>query len=131
MAKENFVTDFGNIPEVSWNRSNYFDEAMFVKNGKVMTAYYDFGGKLVGTTEPSTFNDIPVNAQNGIHFKYKDYSICPVIFFDDNELNETDMMIYSKQFKNADNYFVELTKGNRKIMLRVDTSGFANFFRDL
>ncbi len=54
-AKENFVTEFGNIPEVRWNRSNYMDEARFTRNGKPVTAYYDFKGVLVGTTEPQDF----------------------------------------------------------------------------
>ncbi len=131
VAKNNFITDFGKIPNVQWRRTDYLDEARFTKNGKPIVAYYEFDGKLVGTTEHKTFADLPINAQNEIRSKYRDYSIGPVIFFDDNELNETDMVLYGMQFDDKDNYFVELTKGARKMMVRVDMEGFVSFFKDL
>ena len=46
-----------------------------------------------------------------------------VLFFDDNEYNETDMELFGVQFETADNYFVELTKGDKKEVVKVDTSG--------
>jgi hypothetical protein len=131
MAKSSFSSDFGNIPEVKWHRADYFDEAKFMKNGTLMTAYYDFDGKLVGSTQAKTFTDLPAGAQNEIKKRYKDYSIGPVIFFDDSELNSTDMVIYGRQFDDQDNYFVELEKGTQKILLRVDMRGIVYYFKDL
>ncbi|MDP4223654.1 MAG: hypothetical protein Q8868_10105 [Bacteroidota bacterium] len=132
MAKNSFITAFGNLPNVKWERSANFDEALFMKNGKEMKAYFDYEGKLVGTTTHVTFADIPANAQKEIQSKYKDYTIVPaVVFFDDNEVNDTDMMLYGVQFEDADNYFVELTKGTKKIVLQVNTEGMVFFFKEL
>jgi hypothetical protein len=131
LAKNSFISDFGNIPEVKWHRADYFDEARFIKNGTLTTAYYDFEGTLVGTTQAKTFADIPTAAQNEIKTRYRDYSIGSVIFYDDNELNATDMVLYGMQFDDMDNYFVELSKGTSKIVLRVDEKGIVTFFKDL
>jgi len=41
------------------------------------------------------------------------------------------MMLYGKQFEDADNYFVELTKGAKKIIVQVDSQGLVFFFTEL
>jgi hypothetical protein len=131
-AKDSFIVDFGNIPNVMWKRSGNFDEARFTnKDGKSMTAYYDISGKLVGTTSVATFADLPAKGQQEIKNKYKDYTIGPVIFYDDNEQNETDMVLYAVQFDDADNYFVELTKGTNRIVVVVNMAGNVTFFKQL
>lgn len=131
-AKNSFVSQFGNIQNVKWERSSNFDEATFVKDGKQMKAFFDYEGKFVGTTTHVTFADLPANAQKEIKSRYKDYTIVPtVVFYDDNELNETDMMLYGVQFEDADNYFVELTKGTKKIVLQVNMEGQVFFFKEL
>ena len=126
-----FISDFGNIPVTGWERTTNYDEATFTKDGQVMTAYYDFDSKLVGTTSHKTFADIPAIAQKYINTKYPGYRNTDVIFFDDNELNETDMRLYGEQFNDADNYFVELKKGNKEIILKVNRWGSVSFFRQL
>jgi hypothetical protein len=132
MARDNFVREFGNIPNVKWAKSSNFDEATFFKNGKEFKAYFDYDGKFVGTTSHVTFADLPADAQGEIKSKYKDYTVDPVVvFFDDNELYETDMELYGIQFKDADNYFVELTRGTKKIVLQVNTKGEVFFFKEL
>jgi hypothetical protein len=131
ISKNSFYADFGNLPNVKWKRTAYFDEAIFTKDGKEMKAYYDFFGKLVGTSSYVTFADVPVLGQKEINKRYKDYTIGQVLFFDDNEFNESDMLLYNSQFDDEDNYFVELAKGNNKIVLKVNTSGVVNFFKQL
>jgi hypothetical protein len=132
VAKEEFNKEFGNIPNVKWERTTHFDEATFVKNGKEMKAYFDYDGKFVGTTSHVSFTDLPAGTQKEIKSKYKDYTIDPVvIFFDDNELNQTDMVLYETQFEDADNYFVLLTKGTKKIVLQVNSEGTVFFFKEL
>ena len=59
-----------------------------------MTAFYDENGDLVGTTYPKKFTDLPANAQMEIKTKYKDYKIGPVVLYDDNEANDTDMIMF-------------------------------------
>jgi len=130
-SKNAFITIFGNVPNVNWKRSNNFDEATFTKDGKKMTSFFDFDSNLVGTTSVKTFADLPLAAQKEVKLKYKDYQIGPVILFDDNEANDTDMILYDTQFDDADNYFVELSKDNSKTILRVNTDGAVFFFKKI
>lgn len=128
MSKQNFASDFRNTPAKSWKREENFDEVTFTKGGKDMTAYYDSDSKLVGTTMNKSFSNLPASAQKEINKRYKGYSKNGVIFFDDNELNETDMVLYGNQFDDADNYFVELQKGADKIVLQVSMEGGVKYF---
>lgn len=130
-AMASFAAQFGNVPGVEWTRSDFFDEAHYTMKGQKMTAFYDSDGNLVGTTSPKTFNDVPAKGRQEIQSRYKDYKIGPVIFFDDNEANETDMYLYGAQFDDADNYFVEITKGTSKIILEVNPEGNVSFFKEL
>jgi hypothetical protein len=130
-SKQQFYDDFGNIPDAQWERTMNYDEATFTKNGQVLTAFYDFDSKLVGTTSAKTFSDIPSEARKYINEKYKDYSIAAVLFFDDNEANETDMVLYNQQFDDVDSYFVELKKDNKEIVLHVNMEGVVYYFTRL
>jgi hypothetical protein len=130
-SKNSFFERFGDVPDVKWKSSVYFDEATFTKGGHEMTAFFDFYGKLVGTTELETFADVPAIGQKTIKKEYKDYYVGPVVFYDDNEFSDTDMLLYGVQFDDEDNYFVELAKGNKKVMVRVNTSGNVFYFKDL
>lgn len=128
MSREHFEDDFDKASDVHWKRTKYFDEATFVNDGQKMTAYYDFKNDLVGTTQIKSFTDLPAAAQKFINKKYKDYHIGKVVLFDDNEINETDMLLYNHQFDDEDNYFVELQQGAKDIVLQVDMSGEVSFF---
>ena len=131
MAKESFQSDYGNIQNVQWKRNGTFDEAEFTRDGKKITAFYDIEGKMVGTTQQANWSDLPAKVQAEIKTTYKDYTVGPVIFFDDNEANETDMVMYGIQFDDADTYLVELVKGTKKIVVQVDKQGMVNFFKQL
>lgn len=130
-AKQAFYSDFGNIPVTEWERTVNYDRATFTKDGQVMKAFYDADAKLVGTISDKTFEDLPANAQKYINEKYKDYSKGSVILFDDNEVNETDMIMYGQQFEDADNYFVEMKKDNKTIILQANMEGDVTFFKQL
>jgi hypothetical protein len=130
-SKTNFVSDFGNLPNVVWKRTKYFDEATFLKDGQKAVAYYDFESNLVGTTFIKKFADLPVKSQNEIKSRYKDYIVNEVLLFDDNEKNQTDMVLWGSQFDDADNYFVVLSKAQDKIIVRVDGGGFVYLFKKL
>jgi hypothetical protein len=130
-SKQAFYRDFGKAPVSKWKRNANFDEATFIKDGEVTTAYYDADSKLVGTTSQKTFADLPAAAQKSINAKYKGYSKAGVVFFDDNEANETDMIMYGTQLDDADNYFVELEKDNKGIILQVDMRGNVTFFKQV
>jgi len=131
LSKEEFYSDFGDIPDTQWERSDNFDEATFTTDGQVVTAFYDENSKLVGTTSGKSFTDLPAAAQKIINEQYKEYSVADVMFFDDNEFNETDMILFNQQFEDADNYFVELKKDNKKIVLQVNMEGEVSYFTRL
>jgi hypothetical protein len=131
IAENNFKIDFGDLTNVQWKRNGTFDEALFTRDGKMTTAYYDIEGNLVGLTYNSTFAEVPAIGQKEIKTRYRDYKIGPVIFFDDNEVNPYDMILYGVQFDDADTYLVELTKGTDKIVVQVDKDGLVRFFKQL
>ena len=130
-AKDQFAVDFGNTPGDKWERTANFDEVTFRKNGKEMTAYYDDESKLVGTTNTVTFNSIPLKAQNLIKKQYKGYRPGEVLFFDDNEANETDMLLYGLQFDDVDSYYVSLKKGSKTTVVQVSMDGGVSYFTQL
>lgn len=130
-SKRAFSIDFGDAQNVSWKKAISFDEADFTKDGKEMKAYYDPESNLVGTTSVKTFADIPAKAQKEIKKRYKNYKIDSVVFFNDNEDNDTDMIYGNKQFEDSDNYFVELSNPSKKIILQVNPEGEIFFFERL
>ncbi|CAN5501875.1 hypothetical protein BH11BAC3_BH11BAC3_28770 [soil metagenome] len=129
-AKETFYKDFGNLP-AKWTRTLNFDEASFKKDGKMMRAFYDMNADLVGTLTDASFKDLPKHAQQVINKKYTNYSKSAVLLFDDNELNDTDMLLYDQQFDDADNYFVELKKNDTVFVVKVNMQGDVSFFKEL
>jgi hypothetical protein len=131
IAKSHFSSDFRNVSNPSWKRSVQFDEVTFIKDGQEMTAFYDYDANLVGTTTHKTFKDLPANGQKEIQDRYKYYTIGPVILFDDNEANETDMILWGNQFEDQDNYFVELANAKNKVILEVSTLGNVSLFKQL
>lgn len=131
ITKDQFYRDFGNIKVMQWERAKYFDKATFIKDGQITSAYYDDAPALIGTTTSKTFNDLPAAAQTKIEKDYKDYSVGDIILFDDNELNETDMVLYNQSFEDADNYFIELKKDNSKTVVKSDMSGNVSYFSKL
>ena len=74
-AENNFNADFMGATNVNWKRTDDFYEAAFVLNGKPETAFYDFDGKLVSTTQHVDFNTIPVIAQKEINKRYNGYIV--------------------------------------------------------
>ncbi|MCC9074427.1 hypothetical protein LNQ49_22825 [Flavobacterium sp. F-65] len=127
-TKNQFATDFGNIPNAKWKRSNYYDEVAFMKNGVSSTAFYDFKSQLVGTTMHEKFTDLPANAQKAINDKYKGYAKGEVLYYEDNVNNDTDMILFDRQFDDADNYFVEISKDGKNSVLQVTKGGNVNYF---
>jgi hypothetical protein len=130
-AKGSFAVDFPNVQNVQWSRVGTFDEVSFTKDGNKVKGFYDSAGNLVGTTQTKAFADLPAKGQQEIKAKYKDYTIGPILFYDDNEPNQTDMILWNKQFDSPDSYFVELSKGTSTIIVQVDMTGKTSEFTKL
>lgn len=129
-AKESFNDDFGNNTDVIWKRGEFYDTATFTKDGKIMKAHYDYDSQLIGTTWNVIFSDLPADGQKKINEKYKDYEVGEIIFYDDNEPVDVDFFIYESPFKHEDNYFVELVKEAKHIILKVNKNGDISFFKN-
>ncbi|MEJ0082234.1 MAG: hypothetical protein WDM78_15105 [Puia sp.] len=102
-----------------------------MKNNVLYTAYYDGNSELVGTISNVSVADLPAHALQDINKKYKGYTIGNVVFYDDNESNESDMMYYGQRFDDEDKYFVELQNDKEKIVVQVNSVGEVSFFRTL
>ena len=126
-----FESDFGAISDVSWTRTDRFDEATFNQNGHDMTVYYDFGGSLVGTTTKKTFNDLPMRGQNTITKKYQGYAVESVVFYDFPDGSDTQINLLNGQFDDQKNYFVQLSNGKEIIIVKVDLVGRVSLFKIL
>jgi hypothetical protein len=130
-TRANFYADFGYIPITNWEITDQFDKISFMKNNILYTAYYDSNSELVGTISIASVSDLPAHALQDISKKYNGYTVGNIVFYDDNESNQTDMMYYGQQFDTEDKYFVELQNDKEKIVVQVNTVGDVSFFRTL
>ena len=131
-SKAAFNVDFRNVSNPVWKRGTYYDEVTFTnRQGKKMTAYYDYDAELVGTTMHKNFSELPASAQKYINGKYSGYITEDIVFFKDNQENETEMILFGDEFDHVDNYFVELKKGKEEIILRADPVGNVSFFKKM
>jgi hypothetical protein len=129
-TEQNFLVQFPDATNISWKRDG-FEEAAFTMNGKDMKAFYDYNNELVGTTSPVSYAELPADAQQYLEKHYADYTSGTVIMYDDNEYNDTDMMLYGNTFQDEDNYFVEMSNNQKKIVLQVNMEGLVTFFKDI
>lgn len=130
-AKQQFLIDFNNAAIISSERNENYDEFTFKKAGVITKAYYDADATLIGTIQMKTFSDLPARAQQNIKKWYDGYTTTEVLLFDDNEANQTDMILYGTQFDDQDSYFVELKKDTKKIVVHVTMDGDAAYFTQL
>jgi hypothetical protein len=131
LTRTTFRKDYPNATNIKYSRRTNFDEVVFNAGKKTLRAYYDFNGDLIGTIQKKSFSDLPAHAQNEINRRYSDYNIVRIIRYNDNEQNDTDMILYGTELNNADNYFVELKNPGKSIVLKVDFSGNVSYFTDM
>lgn len=131
LSKDNFYGDFGNVASLKWTKTDNFDVASFMQNGKDIKAFYDYNSNLVGTTSIKAFADLPMIAQKTIKKDYKKYRIGDVIYFADNQDNDTNMILWDTEFDDANSYFVELRNPKHHIILQVNPEGDVSFFKQL
>jgi len=129
LTKDHFAVDFPDAKNVLFEKTTNYDEASFTEGNDNLKAYYDYSSTLIGTTQRKTYADLPGNAQKRIQKEYPGYDATVVIKFDDNEANDMDMILYGLSFNDADNYFVELTKDNKAIVVKVDMEGQVSYFK--
>ena len=131
LTKDQFAIDFPDAKNVRFETTKNFDVVAFMSGEENLRAYYDDDSKLVGVTHEKSFADLPEKAQKEILEKYRGYTIAGIIKFDDNEDNDTDMILYATTFDDADNYFVELKNDSKAIVVKVDLQGEVSFFTNM
>lgn len=127
---QQFQIDFPNASNVSWKKNGY-EEATFTVQGKEMKAFYDYDHELIGTTTAVDYNTIPLAARKYIQRHFGSYTPQQVIMFDDNEYNQSDMILYGNPFEDEDSYFIELSNNNKTIVLQTNMEGLVSFFKDI
>jgi len=129
ITKSAFRKDFGNVYVVGWERKPAYDAVQyFTDKGVVKNAYYDPASTLIGTTETVKFSSLPEAGQKAIKKDYSQYKVDRVVYFKDNDLNSTNLALYETPFDDANNYFVELSKGDQRIVVKCDEDGAIDFF---
>jgi hypothetical protein len=128
---KSFNDDFGSNSTVAWTRTDLYDIASFIKNDRETKAYYDFEGNLIGTTTVKLYTDLPIRAQKIITKRYPGYTPDFSIIYDLDKLTDTQMILINDEFVNADNYFVQLSKGTAKIVLQVTPVGQVILFKKI
>jgi len=132
LSLKSFSTDFGeNSSNVSWTTTDQFDLATFNKDGQEMTAFYDFGGKLMGSAVNKSFTDLPLRGQNSISKMYKKYAVQSVTLYDFNNQNDFQMILSNGQYVDSKNYFVQMSNGKNKIIVQVDLAGQVYYLEKL
>lgn len=123
-AQDYYRADFPNATNVHFARVKNLTEVSFTQDKDKMTAYYDTREQLVGTIHKESFADLPENAQKEIRNKYRGYSTANVVKYNDNQSDDTELILYGVSFDDADNYFVELKNDSKTIVLKVDLTGW-------
>jgi hypothetical protein len=131
LSIKNFKTDFAKAANARWTRTPNYDIAAFTYRGQELKAYYDADGQLVGTTQFKKFDDLPDKGQKIILQKYKGYEIGQILFFNNNEVNRSPMLLWGTEVLDKSNYFVELAKGSNKKIIYVDPGGNVSLFKNL
>jgi len=132
LTKSQFAIDFPDAKNIEYSKSDNFDEVAFTSStNENLKAYYDYNNVLVGTTQIKSLADLPEKAQKKIHKEYPGYNVTSVIKFNDNMDNDMDMILYGTTFNDADNYFAELVKNDRKIVVKVDMGGDVSYFTQI
>ncbi|MET0638075.1 MAG: hypothetical protein ABWZ25_18740 [Chitinophagaceae bacterium] len=130
-VKTQFEQDFPGATNAVFVQAKSYAIVSFKDGTKMKKAYYDFNNQLIGTTQKKTFAEIPPTAQAEIKKRYPGYTVTNVIKYDDNENNDTDMVIYDLPFSDSDNFFVELKSGTSDKIVKVDLSGDVSLFKDI
>jgi hypothetical protein len=130
-SQNSFNIDYPKSSDVSWEKTGTMDQVNFISNGQKTSAYFDMDGNLIGTTTNKTLADLPEKARKILSGKYADYTVGPVIFYQDNDRNDTNMVLWATEFDSEDLYFAELDKSGEKIAVEITPSGDVSYFTQI
>ena len=131
LSMRSFKIDFAKAMNVKWVRTPNYDIATFNLKKQELKAYYDSDGQLVGTTEYKTMDDLPDRGVKALKTKYKDYTIGSILYFNNNDINRSPMLLWGTEITDQSSFFVELAKGTQKMVVYVDQGGNVRPFKQL
>jgi hypothetical protein len=131
-TRNEFASDFSDAQDVTWKVGPGYSEAQFMKEGKLMMAFFDYNDELIGTGYYVDFADLPEKGRMRIQKDYEDYTPEKAMFFEDDQDNE-DLLNFFGNFLQKDAYFVLLRKddGDKEIVVQVAKDGEVSYFSNV
>lgn len=126
-VSQKFKDNFSKAQNVAWSAPEGFYEVDFTLKNKPESAYYDYNGHLIGIGHFLTYGDLPAKARKRIARDYKGYTPVRTMFYDDNEDNYINMLVFEQPI-DRDSYITELKKGKHHVVLQIDTDGEVSLF---
>lgn len=111
-----FKADFKDAKSVTWTITENCQKAEFVLNGVKRTAFYNFSGDFMGTTERINYSSVSERAQKEIAAKYKGYEVGDVIKLQTDDTTQI---------------FVDLKSDKEEILVRVAPTSAVSFFQQV
>ncbi|RVT97261.1 hypothetical protein EOD41_19040 [Mucilaginibacter limnophilus] len=111
-----FKADFRDAKNVTWTITDNCQKAEFILNGVKTTAFYNFSGDFMGTTERVAYSAVSERAQKEIAAKYKGYAVGDVIKLQTTESTQL---------------FVDLKNDKEEVLVRVSPTSTVSFFQQV
>jgi hypothetical protein len=115
-AQQEFTTDFATAQNVIWTVNKNCQKADFEIDGVKKTAFYNFSGDFIGTTQAVDYKVIPAKMQ-------KQIAAVEVIKFEANTTYNADV--------EPTTYFVDLKSTSEELLVKVTASGNVEFFKQV
>jgi hypothetical protein len=122
-AQQEFTTDFATAQNVIWTVNKNCQKADFEIDGVKKTAFYNFSGDFIGTTQAVDYKVIPAKMQKQIAADFKGFTAVEVIKFEANTTYNADV--------EPTTYFVDLKSTSEELLVKVTASGNVEFFKQV
>ena len=122
-----FAIDFPKAKNVSWMSTDGYTEADYNMGKSQMMAFFDFDNKLMGTAKYVDYNTLPAVALKDIAKHFKGFVAKKVLFYHDNEANDTNLGMFN-QYLDQDAYYALMYRGNKEIVLQILPDGEVAYF---
>jgi len=117
-ALSHFNADFRSATNPAWTVTANCQKVVFTLDGAKLTAFYNFEGEYLGSTQDVAYSTIPATAQKKIATDYAGYTPGQVIKYENFDTDAAEPA-----------YFVELKKDKTTILVKVTPEGYVSFFK--
>lgn len=85
VVRESFNTTFRKATEVSWTSYSTFEKATFVLDNVQREAFYNFDGRLLGTSRTASFDELSAKAKASFSKQFEGYAVREAILFSEDD----------------------------------------------